>query len=79
MNPKLEFIKEKECWVVRADNGKSIEGFRNLGVAGLHFDIYELPNDGVKVFENKERTKEIFQKYSHRAFRWQAKEGLLVC
>jgi hypothetical protein len=63
MNPQLDFIKEKECWVVRADNGKSIEGFRNLGVAGLHFDIYELPNDGVKVFENKERTKEIFQKY----------------
>ena len=23
--------------------------------------------------------EEIFQKYSHRAFRWQAKEGLLVC
>jgi hypothetical protein len=63
MNPKLEFIKEKECWVVRADNGKSIEGFRNSGIAGLDFNIYELPNDGVKVFEDKERTKEIFQKY----------------
>lgn len=64
MNPKLEFIKEKECWVVRADRGKSIESFRNLGVCGLDFNINELPSEGVNLFKNKEKTYDIFQKYN---------------
>jgi hypothetical protein len=63
MNPQLEFIKEKECWVVRADRGKSIESFRNLSVCGLDFNIKELPSEGVKIFENKEKTYDIFEKY----------------
>ena len=63
MNSPLDFIKQKECWVVRADRGKSIDGFRNLGVVALDFDILGLPTEGVQVFSDKVKTYEVFQKF----------------
>lgn len=63
MYTNLEFLKEKECWVVRADNGKSIDGFRNSKIIGLHFDISELPTEGIEIFKDKGKTYEIFEKF----------------
>lgn len=60
---QLQFLNEKECWVVRADRGESIDGFRNAGVAALDFNITELPSEGVEVFKDKNKTYSIFEKY----------------
>ena len=63
MNKKLDFIKDKECWVVRADSGKSVDAFRKFEIAALDFGIQELTPEGLDVFKDNLKTYEILKKF----------------
>lgn len=59
----IDFIQERECWVVRADKGKYVDAFREFGIVGLDFDIKELPSEGVEVFRDRQKTYDLFKQF----------------